>query len=213
MMGKISSKIRKFCGDEKGAAVIEATFLYPSMLIMAIALLFMTIVVYQKAIVSYVAHTAADGIAYTWLNDTSNVGSEEGYRGKVTKYNTNGSDGLYWKLFEDNFITRDLFKITRPANTGAKLDMATGYYSAKYNAAITADLDGSGRVKVTATSSFKIPKILETFHIDSEVKTVAYAEWSDPVEGIRNVRVAFFVVDELRSQFKDLDKILKKIGL
>jgi len=217
-MGKVRNKIRQFHKDEKGSAIMEAAFLYPSILIMAMVLLFMTIVVYQKAVVSYVAHTAADGIAHTWLNDAGNIGNDDGYSGKVTTYNTNGEDGLYWKLFEDNIITREIFNVKSAGSsgaTGSKLQKGDTYYSAKYNTTIKAELltDGSSRIKVTATSPFKIPDILKSFNIDSDVKAIAYAKWSDPVEGIRNVRVAMFVVDELRNQFKNLDKILKKIGL
>lgn len=217
MIGKFCNKIRQFHKDEKGSAIMEATFLYPSILIMAMVLLFMTIVVYQKAVVSYVAHTAADGIAHTWLNDTSNLGDDDGYNGKVTTYNTNGEDGLYWKLFEDNIITREIFNVRSVESsgaTGSKLREGETYYSAKYNTTIKAELltDGSCRIKVTATSPFKIPDILKNFNIESDVKAIAYAKWSDPVEGIRNVRVAIFAVDELRKKFKELDKVLEKIG-
>lgn len=220
MMGKVCNKIRQFYKDEKGSAITEAAFLYPSILIMAITLLFMTIVVYQKAVVLYVAHKAADGIAHTWLNDTANLDNDDGYSGKVTVYHTNGKDGLYGKLFEDNFITTKFFpnrSAGSSGKTGNKLETGNKYYSAKYHAAITAELAADGispsRVKVTAISPFKTPDILKNFNIDSDVRAVAYASLNDPVEGIRNVRVAMFAVDELREKFKDLDKVLEKLGL
>ncbi|MFC5453068.1 hypothetical protein [Paenibacillus aestuarii] len=78
---------------------MEASLIFPAILVCTITLLFIGMYVYQKVYVEQMARTTAERLAYTWDNSHKDV---------VTgHFNPKERDGLYWRLAQDSMS--DLF--------------------------------------------------------------------------------------------------------
>ncbi|UKS29019.1 hypothetical protein LOZ80_08865 [Paenibacillus sp. HWE-109] len=99
---------------------MEATLVFPFILLCTIALLFVGIYMYQRVYIQQTAITIAERLASTWDNSHKDI---------VTgNYAPNETDGLYWRLTQDKIS--DLFgllvgggttQIAIPANNSSSL--------------------------------------------------------------------------------------------
>ncbi|WP_141554354.1 TadE/TadG family type IV pilus assembly protein [Virgibacillus ndiopensis] len=96
---KFFKKIRK---KEDGNFTIEATVIFPIILMLTISLVFFSLVIYQKAVLHYSANTLAERLAFVWDNSDKDI--DTGYFDKYTTFS--GGDGLYWRLFGNSFLSK-----------------------------------------------------------------------------------------------------------
>ncbi|MGG1550699.1 TadE/TadG family type IV pilus assembly protein [Paenibacillus ferrarius] len=85
--------------SERGSYTIEASLVFPLILVCTITLLFAGMYAYQHVFVAERAGTAAERLAATWDNSRKNIASGG--------YTPGESDGLYWRLSSDHVL--DLF--------------------------------------------------------------------------------------------------------
>ncbi|SPC41728.1 hypothetical protein CDIMF43_70003 [Carnobacterium divergens] len=228
---RYKKSIKKFLKSERGNATLEAAYLYPSLLMMTIFLLFFTIVVYQKALVNFQARKAADQIAYIWNNNSDNLNNTTpNFNGDFKYYSTDtpNGDGLYWKVFQNNALKKyslDFFKSDSTLvsekeaaaqvhfQTKSVVDLKVEYQNAlvsKYSNEVLA----TESIQVTATSGFKIPSVLKQFTwLNKKISATATAEIYDPVENIRTVKSLLFITGKLAEKVKFLKDIIKLLGL
>ncbi|MGX7417488.1 TadE/TadG family type IV pilus assembly protein [Carnobacterium gallinarum] len=213
-------EIKRFLKSEKGSALLEASFLYPAILIITVAMLLFTIVVYQQSLVHYQARKVADKVAYVWNynSDSQEIGKNNGLFEKYTSQDH--GDGLYWRLHGNNVLQQFGINFGNGSGVvGTKESLAkTKYKSTNVELDIKFEnnLLGRNQIKVTAKSGFKMPSLLKKgFGIDKDVEAVAYADVTDTVESIRDLRFMAYVVGELKNTLeKDgkLASILSKLG-
>ncbi|WP_062354543.1 TadE/TadG family type IV pilus assembly protein [Bacillus kwashiorkori] len=88
-------KLTKFKRDERGAFTLEASILFPMILIMSFCLIFFLIVLYQKVTTHHMATMIAEHISFTWSNSEKDIES-----GDFEYYTSDPEhpDGLYWYL-------------------------------------------------------------------------------------------------------------------
>ncbi|MEW9698815.1 TadE family protein [Paenibacillus sp. SI8] len=78
---------------------MEASLVFPIILLCTIMLLFVGMYAYQKVLVQQTARTAAERLAFTWDNSHKDLVSGN--------FNPSDTDGLYWRLTQDSVT--DLF--------------------------------------------------------------------------------------------------------
>lgn len=92
-------QITKFHKDEKGSFTIEATMIFPILLILVLLFIFFSLVIYEKVALQYKANQVVSKLAYAWGSSTSDI-----HTGKMEggDYVTQNGDGIYWRLFGNN---------------------------------------------------------------------------------------------------------------
>lgn len=223
---QLMRKIRKFLSQEEGASTIEATLVYPSILIATLVMVLFTIVVYQQVEVHYKARQVADGVAHIWNNQSAaSMHQEEPFDGSFTSYTTDEAvsknDGLYWRILGNSML--DKFKISFLDGFGDGVSESKTKYAqtklAKSTMKVTVDFDnsalfGSAQVIATAEGSFKMPGVLtELLGLEKTVKAVSHADVYDTVESIRNTRLAIIFASGLVEKSAGADAVAKAIGL
>jgi len=85
-----------FKRGDQGSFTLEATLVFPLVLLATMLILMFTIWVYEKAVLQYVAQTTAQRATFVWLNSAADPRT-----GQVaaTKH-----DGLYWRLSDDRVL-------------------------------------------------------------------------------------------------------------
>lgn len=87
--------IKKLKQDNRGNFTIEASLIFPILLIMIILFVVFSIVIYERVTLQYQANKVVSQLAHSWGSSSMNVNTGEmGEDGYVTE---NG-DGLYWRL-------------------------------------------------------------------------------------------------------------------
>ena len=78
---------------------LEASLVFPAILICTVTLLFVGMYAYQHVYMGQLARSAAEKLAFTWNNSHKDV--------TTGSFNPQETDGLYWRLTQDN--VSDLF--------------------------------------------------------------------------------------------------------
>jgi hypothetical protein len=89
--------------DEDGVYTIEASLVFPVIVLVTLCLLFISMTIYQKVTLYYAASVTADRASYNW--DNSMKDPESG--GFSVPEDGQLSDGLYWRMSDDD--AGDLF--------------------------------------------------------------------------------------------------------
>ncbi|ASR48564.1 pilus assembly protein TadE [Paenibacillus kribbensis] len=85
--------LRKLVQKEDGSFSLEASLVFPVLLLIIFVMLFFCLYIYQKSILVQVASTASERAAYSWDNS---------FRDPRTGAFTQGQrDSLYWRLKDD----------------------------------------------------------------------------------------------------------------
>lgn len=89
--------------NQDGSFTIEASLLFPMLLIMTIALIFFCLIVFEKVVLHQRAQIIANRAAYVWDNSSKNITT-----GAFNKYTSDpdSTDGLYWRLFGNQIFSR-----------------------------------------------------------------------------------------------------------
>ncbi|HEU5140384.1 MAG TPA: TadE/TadG family type IV pilus assembly protein [Bacillales bacterium] len=191
---------KPFKGNQSGSFTIEASLLFPILLILTISLIFFSLVIYQKAVLYQRAHLIADRMAYTWDNSHKNIENGAFSRSDYTTDLNNG-DGLYWRLTSNKFLEKfgldlDLGggglireKISRSSN-----DLLPGGTDRQIR--FVNDLTG-GKIVVTLESPLRFPAFIEKLFGIQEVTARASADVTEPTEFIRTTDLVVTYVKQL----------------
>lgn len=91
--------IHKLWREKKGNFTMEASILFPILLIIVLLFVFFSLVIYEKVTLQYKANQIATRMAHTW--DSSTMKLETGELSE-SDYVTHNGDGLYWRITSNN---------------------------------------------------------------------------------------------------------------
>ncbi len=94
-------KFHRLFRSSKGTFTIEATFVFPIVMLCVLALLFFGVYVYERVVIQQIAQHTTERTAFVW--DNSHKDHVSG------NYSLDQNDGLYWRLTGDHF--EDLFSL------------------------------------------------------------------------------------------------------
>ncbi|WP_025678156.1 TadE/TadG family type IV pilus assembly protein [Paenibacillus massiliensis] len=186
---------RELGSDEEGSFSLEASLVFPIIMLIIFILLFFCLYLYQKSILIQVAATASERAAYSWDNSyklPTNGAVEEGKR-----------DPLYWRMTDDAMIgalfgwagadTRQAVAIpgmsTGQGLPQKKMSQASG--------AIPTGMKGQQyyenflmirRVTTELSKMIHLPLLSQVLEGD-RLSTASYAGVVDPVEYIRTIEL------------------------
>lgn len=184
------SRLRQFINNELGTFTLEASLVFPVILICTVTLLFVGMFAYQHVFVGQLARSAAEKLAFTWTNSHKDI--------STGSYNPQETDGLYWRLTQDN--VSDLFGLLL-GRSGASIALPTneanGLVEKKLaRAAVLLPTGVTGtasyanylldhRVEVTVNKSFIMPSILSRWMHTTQTESKAVVHVIDSIELIR----------------------------
>ena len=164
--------MKSFFKDERGSFTMEATLVFPSVLIFTIIGVFFCIIVFQMGTANYVAQKAASELAFIWNNSQKDITTgefnEDHYSGLGK-----GGDNLYWRLSDNNILS--IFGLNSFPSEGPVADKIQKVKN-KYNGSIRVkDVQYNNNlihseVVVVAESSLYVPSFITTL-LGSDVVT------------------------------------------
>lgn len=92
---------KKLKRDEQGSFTIEATMIFPIILILIILFILFSLVIYEKVTLQYQANRVVSQLAHSWSSSTMNVQTGEM---DENDYVTKNKDGLYWRLTSNDIF-------------------------------------------------------------------------------------------------------------
>jgi TadE-like protein len=95
-MRKMIDRFRK---ENEGSFTLEASIIFPILLIIVLLFVFFSLVIYEKVTLQYKANQIASRMAQTWGSSTMNI--QTGELGQ-SDYVINNGDGLYWRITSNN---------------------------------------------------------------------------------------------------------------
>ncbi|WP_157257045.1 TadE family protein [Paenibacillus sp. Soil750] len=184
------SRLRQFINNELGTFTLEASLVFPVILICTVTLLFVGMFAYQHVYVGQLARSAAEKLAFTWTNSHKDI--------NTGSYNPQETDGLYWRLTQDN--VSDLFGMLL-GRSGASIALPTNEANglvekklAKAAVLLPTGVTGTAsyanylldhRVEVTVNKSFIMPSILSRWMHTTQTENKAIVHVIDSIELIR----------------------------
>jgi hypothetical protein len=184
----------RFTRNESGTFTLEATLVFPAILICTVTLLFVGMYAYQQVYIEQLARSAAEKIAFTWDNSHKDV--------KTGSFNPQERDSLYWRLTQDN--VSDLFGMLQ-GNIGTSILLPANQVNglverklAKASGLLPQGVTGSAtyknylldhQIEIAVNKSFLTPTILRKWMHMAQTEGKAVAHVVDPVELIRTVDV------------------------
>jgi len=97
-MRKVISRLRK---ENEGSFTLEASIIFPILLIIVLLFVFFSLVIYEKVTLQYKANQIASRMAQTWGSSTMDIATGEM---DESDYVTKNDDGLYWRITNNNFF-------------------------------------------------------------------------------------------------------------
>ncbi|SDZ18181.1 Flp pilus assembly protein TadG [Evansella caseinilytica] len=189
-------RLQTFGKSQEGSFTLEASMLFPVILIITIALIAFSLVIYQKSVMQFQANRIADQVAYVWNNSSKDLET-----GAFSAYTTENGDGLYWRLTGNNFMQQFglpgvgnsslVNEKTRQQEVNSRMT-SPGNVSVNF----TNGLLGN-EVEVVIRQELRLPSALtDLFGTDylvaRSVRTV-----TEPVEFIRNVHFAMYFYGQI----------------
>ncbi|PYI55878.1 hypothetical protein [Paenibacillus flagellatus] len=92
-MKRLIGASRRFVGSDTGSFTLESSLVYPTIAVMIVSIVFMSLFVYGRAGLYHTAATVAERSAFTWDNS-----GKDWVTGDVTP---SRNDGLYWRTGSD----------------------------------------------------------------------------------------------------------------
>ncbi|WP_102272017.1 TadE/TadG family type IV pilus assembly protein [Cytobacillus massiliigabonensis] len=190
----MKKQIKAFLASDKGNFTIEASMIFPMLLLITLSLVFFSLVIYYKSILQFDANRIADNIAFTWSNSSKDVET-----GEFDTYTTDLDDGLYWRLTSNNFLEQ----------FGIKGDNDSALVEKKERQELIAEIPGpidgevefkngllGSKVVVTLQQPLYLPGVVKKLFGLDFMEAKATRSFNEPVEFIRMTDfVAYFVKD------------------
>ncbi|RDW21717.1 TadE/TadG family type IV pilus assembly protein [Oceanobacillus chungangensis] len=182
--------LQKLKRDEEGAFTIEATMLFPIILIIVLLFVFFTLVIYEKVTIHYEANAIASAMAYSWNNSSADVDTGEF---PMTEYTTMNGDGLYWRLTGNNFLNK--FGLGSGGNdlVGKKTGRISGY-DAEIN------LNQSfliSEIEVKIDKQLALPSSVVEIFGGNTLTATAKQPITEPAELIRNTDFVIYGTEKI----------------
>lgn len=202
----------------KGSMTVEASLIFPVIFLAIIALIYITVFLYEQAYVKSIADRAAERGAAIWKNPKSDM-----YIGLV-KLNDFKENDPYWRIADTNKATKEA-KIESYIETSLK----------KYSIFLMRDKDGNmdknqvtvdaqvrnyvvyKKLTVNVKKKFKLPigNALSAFGLDNIVEISAKSEAliNEPAEFIRSTDFAMDVGKRIDDATGNrMEKVKDKLG-
>lgn len=202
------SYLRKFKDDEDGVMTLEASMLFPAILIATMMMIFFSMVIFYKSVLQFEANRIADQVAYVWNNSSKDVET-----GEFEDYTTENGDGLYWRLTSDNFMQQ--FGFGAPDNGGLvnikeRQELATDIPgvsrgSIKYSNGLI-----GSQVTVELIQPIPLPSSVTELLGTNILTAQSTRAVTEPVEIIRNTEFAMYFVKKASGYGQYVQKFFKK---
>lgn len=186
--------IKNSLKSEKGSFTIEASLVFPVIFLLVLSFIFISIFIYEKASLYYIASTVAERAAYNWNNSFKSTSTGELELGSY-------ESRLYWRLADDKILDSLLslsnnyqpieFNINEDYVFLDSLPEKKLLLSAKnipegINGKLIYQNNIQRKVIVELESSLRVPSFVVNL-IGSRIKARAYSTITEPVEFIRTI--------------------------
>ncbi|MEK3908757.1 MULTISPECIES: TadE/TadG family type IV pilus assembly protein [Oceanobacillus] len=204
-MKKYLKRIKK---DEHGAFTIEASVIFPILLLLTLSFIFFALVIYQQSVLHYSANTVAERLAFVWDNSDKDIDT-----GEFDKYTTfPGGDGLYWRLTSDQYLSQFGIDIFSKGNATVQIGSGGGgsLPQQKLGRATTDILPpgATGEVQynnglagseivVKLRSPLNLPSSLSSLFGINEIEAEASHVVTEPTEFIRTTDLVMYAVKSI----------------
>ncbi|ASK62847.1 hypothetical protein CFK37_12160 [Virgibacillus phasianinus] len=188
--------MKSFCKDDRGSFTIEASFVFPSLLLFTLLGVFFCIIIFQIGTANYVAQKAAAQTAYVWDNSNKDLETGEFAKKYYAGLDT-GGDGLYWRITDNGIL--GIFGISGglfpgKSLSGEKIENA----EAAYNGSISVELTYNNKlvyseVEAEASSSLYIPAFVTKLLGSNVVKAKSTHVVTETPELIRTFNFAKYM--------------------
>ncbi|MFC3341454.1 TadE/TadG family type IV pilus assembly protein [Paenibacillus abyssi] len=194
--------------DEKGSFSLEASMVFPIVFILTLTMLLMSMYVYQKVILYYIASTTAERTAFGWDNSHRSAASGLAPAGK--------HDGLYWRLHDDQMLEalfglavdakapsitlRDAAGNGETSLPESKMRSASAWIPSPYDGKVMYEREIWQRtISVKLRHAISLDP-LEALNGRSEPRAAANSAVVDPVEFIRSVDLVRYYTDKFNNR-------------
>jgi hypothetical protein len=92
-------KIRSLASGQRGSSSIEATIIFPVIIIILIVMLFLSLFVYERVFLYYTASLATERAAYVWDNS-----QKDPKTGEIISDSDKDFDWLYWRTISNAYF-------------------------------------------------------------------------------------------------------------
>jgi hypothetical protein len=200
----IAIKLRH--GRNRGSITVEASIIVPLVILSIVALIYIGIVLYQRAQLRSAADMAAETGATVWSDLKADTGT-----GRVEMSDV-GRGSLYWRLVDtgrDEKLKRITVFTENALRKGRLLNAAT----TKVRADIK-DYIVYKKLEVVVENTYELPlgSLLRLFGASGcfSIKVKSESVIDEPVELIRNVDFAIDLEKELEDRFPELKNLREK---
>ncbi len=200
-------RVKAFLKSDKGNFTIEASMIFPMLLLITLSLVFFSLVIYYKSILQFDANRIADQVAYSWSNSSKDIKT-----GAFNTYTTDLDDGLYWRLTANNFLE----------NFGLKPFGDDGLVEKKKHKELIEKIPGPITGKVEYKNGLLGNKVIVTLeqplYLPASVKKLfgldlmeakATRSVTEPVEFIRNTDFVVYFYNEIATYSGYIKKFKK----
>ncbi|TQS74631.1 hypothetical protein DX933_11895 [Ornithinibacillus gellani] len=177
--------VHNFGKEEKGSFTIEATLLFPILLILVLLFVFFSLVVYEKVTLQYKANQLASQMAQSWESSTMDMSTRELGESDYVTFN---GDGLYWRITSNNGFNKFGLNLSDNGVVSKKKARA-----GEYAGNITFD---NGlflqKINVSLNKQLALPEVISDMLGVSQVGATASHPIVDQTEMIRNTDFMIF---------------------
>ncbi len=209
-----TNSVKGFMKSKEGSFTIEASLVFPIIFLLVLSMIFISMYIYQKASLYYIASCTADRIAFNWNNSYKDFSTGEVAFGKY-------EDSLYWRLTDDRLLdsllvlTNDYKPIEVNINDNNsigdslpenKLINNAGYLPNGVNGKIIYHNYVQREIIVELESQIKIPIFIANL-VGDKINARAESTITEPVEFIRTidfVRRYSHILEENKDKVKDI---------
>lgn len=183
--------------EERGSFTIEATLVFPALLLFTLVCVFFCIIIFQLGTANYIAQKAAAQTAFTWNNSQKDQITGEFDKSTYPGL-SNSTDGLYWRVTDDGimgiFGLDNIFE-SQGGPKQTKISRAENAYP--YNVKVEyRNIIIYSEVNTTVESTLFIPSFVESLLGGSTLTAKASRVVTDSPELIRNFNFAKYVWKE-----------------
>ncbi|RED63019.1 TadE/TadG family type IV pilus assembly protein [Cohnella lupini] len=210
----------RFIKNQKGSFTIEASLVFPLVFLVTILLIFMSLYVYQKSTLYYLADTTAKRASWVWDNTY-----RDGITGEFNPYEKDPgtqqqlqNDGLYWRFNDFNMMdvltfqfkeAVDAKELSISASDRSAPSRSSSLVNYKLQRAVTTLPKGvSGsisyenkfykrKITVHLENPLKMPDFVKSWFRQELVEAEASSFVTEPTEFIRTVDFAMYLGKKL----------------